>query len=89
MIEPLDEEAAARDLRAAYADGLRAVAVVCLHGYRYPAHEARIGEIARDIGFTQVSESHATSPLMKLVSRGTPRWWTPTCPRSCPATSTT
>src|SRR5258705_1832235 len=70
VIVPLDEEAAARDLRAAYADGLRSVAVVCLHGYRYPAHEARIGEIARDIGFTQVSESHATSPLMKLVSRG-------------------
>ena len=70
VIAALDEEAAARDLRAAYADGLRAVAVVCLHGYRYPAHEARIGEIARDIGFTQVSESHATSPLMKLVSRG-------------------
>jgi 5-oxoprolinase (ATP-hydrolysing) len=70
VIEPLDEEAAARDLRAAYADGLRAVAVACLHGYRYAAHEARIGEIARDIGFTQVSESHATSPLMKLVSRG-------------------
>ena len=70
LIEPLDEEAAARDLQAAYDDGLRAVAVVCLHGYRYPAHEARIGEIARDVGFTQVSESHATSPLMKLVSRG-------------------
>src|SRR5258708_27868871 len=70
VIEALDEEAAARDLRAAYADGLRAVAVVCLHGYRYPAHEARIGEIARDIGCPQVSESHATSPLMKLVSRG-------------------
>ena len=61
---------AARDLRAAYADGFRAVAVVCLHGYRYPAHETRIGEIARAAGFTQVSESHATSPLMKLVSRG-------------------
>jgi 5-oxoprolinase (ATP-hydrolysing) len=70
VIVPLDEEAAARDLRAAYADGLRAVAVVCMHGYRYPAHEARIGQIARDIGFTQVSQSHTTSPLMKLVSRG-------------------
>ncbi len=70
VIAALDEEAAARDLRAAYADGLRAVAVVCVHGYRYPRHEARIGQIARDIGFTQVSESHATSPLMKLVSRG-------------------
>ena len=41
-----------------------------MHGYRYPAHEARIGQIARDIGFTQVSLSHTTSPLMKLVSRG-------------------
>ncbi|PZS39778.1 MAG: 5-oxoprolinase, partial [Pseudonocardiales bacterium] len=70
VIVPLDEEAAARDLRTAYADGLRAAAVVCLHGYRYPGHEARLSEIARDIGFTQVSESHATSPLMKLVSRG-------------------
>jgi 5-oxoprolinase (ATP-hydrolysing) len=70
VVAALDEEAAARDLRAAYDDGLRAVAVVCMHGYRYPAHEARIGEIARDAGFTQVSLSHTTSPLMKLVSRG-------------------
>ena len=52
------------------ATGFRSVAVVCMHGYRYPAHEARIGEIARQVGFTQVSLSHATSPLMKLVSRG-------------------
>jgi 5-oxoprolinase (ATP-hydrolysing) len=70
VIIPLDEDAAAADLAAAYADGFRAAAVVCLHGYRYPAHEARIGELARAAGFTQVSESAATSPLMKLVSRG-------------------
>jgi 5-oxoprolinase (ATP-hydrolysing) len=70
VIVPLDTDRVARDLRAAYAEGFRSVAVVCMHGYRYPAHEARIGEIARAIGFTQVSESHATSPLMKLVSRG-------------------
>ncbi|MGN6176342.1 MAG: hydantoinase B/oxoprolinase family protein [Streptosporangiaceae bacterium] len=70
VIVPLDTDALARDLRAAYGEGFRSVAVVCMHGYRYPAHEARIGEIARAVGFTQVSESHATSPLMKLVSRG-------------------
>src|SRR5215469_5152176 len=70
VIVPLDEDAVAADLRAAYADGFRAVAVVCLHGYRYPAHEARIGAIACAIGFSQVSESSTTSPLMKLVSRG-------------------
>ncbi len=70
VLVPLDEQGAARALRAAAAEGFRAVAVVCLHGYRYPAHEARIGELARRAGFTQVSLSHATSPLMKLVSRG-------------------
>jgi len=70
VVVPLDEDAVTQELRAAYADGFRAVAVVCMHGYRYPAHEARIGEIARHLGFRQVSASHATSPLMKLVSRG-------------------
>jgi len=70
VLVPLDEAGAARSLRAAYADGFRAVAVVCLHGYRFPAHEQRIGQIARGIGFTQVSLSHETSPLMKLVPRG-------------------
>jgi 5-oxoprolinase (ATP-hydrolysing) len=70
VLVPLDEQDAGRSLRAAYADGFRAVAVVCLHGYRFPAHEQRIGQIARQIGFTQVSLSHEASPLMKLVPRG-------------------
>jgi 5-oxoprolinase (ATP-hydrolysing) len=70
VLTPLDEPDIGRALRAAYDDGFRSVAIVCLHGYRFPGHEQRIGEIARSIGFTQVSESHETSPLMKLVSRG-------------------
>jgi 5-oxoprolinase (ATP-hydrolysing) len=70
VLTPLDEDAITKSLRTAYDDGFRSVAVVCVHGYRYPAHEARIGEIARAAGFTQVSESHRTSPLMKLISRG-------------------
>ena len=70
VVTALAEDAVRCDLRAAYDEGFRSVAVVCMHGYRYPAHEARIGEIARDTGFTQVSMSHTTSPLMKLVPRG-------------------
>ncbi|HEY7430404.1 MAG TPA: hydantoinase B/oxoprolinase family protein [Streptosporangiaceae bacterium] len=70
VLRPLDTAAVEAGLRAAHRDGLRALAVVCLHGYRYPRHEQRIGEIARRAGFTQVCLSHATSPLMKLVSRG-------------------
>jgi 5-oxoprolinase (ATP-hydrolysing) len=70
LIRPLDEAHVERELGKAFEDGFRAVAVLCMHGYRYPAHEARIGAIARRIGFTQVSESHQTSPLMRLISRG-------------------
>ncbi|MEV0283888.1 hydantoinase B/oxoprolinase family protein [Kribbella sp. NPDC050820] len=70
LVVPLDEHAVTRDLQQAFDDGLRSVAVVCVHGYRYTRHEVAIGEIARRIGFTQVSLSHECSPLMKLVSRG-------------------
>jgi 5-oxoprolinase (ATP-hydrolysing) len=70
VLTPLDEETLGAELARAYADGYRAAAVVGMHGYRYPEHEARIGDLARAAGFTQVSESHRTSPLMKLVSRG-------------------
>ncbi|RYB01928.1 hydantoinase B/oxoprolinase family protein [Lichenibacterium ramalinae] len=67
---PLDAEAARQALEAAYADGIRACAIVFMHGYAFPAHEAAVAEIARAIGFTQVSPSHAVSPLVKLVGRG-------------------
>jgi 5-oxoprolinase (ATP-hydrolysing) len=67
---PLDEDAARRSLQAAYDAGIRAVAIAFVHGYRYVAHEARTAAIATEIGFQQVSVSHAVSPLMKLVSRG-------------------
>ena len=41
-----------------------------MHAYRYPAHERMVAKIARDLGFAQVSESHAASALIKLVGRG-------------------
>lgn len=68
--QPLDVERVQADLADAHAVGFRSVAIVLMHAYRYPEHEQRIAQIARDIGFTQVSTSHETSPLMKLVSRG-------------------
>ncbi|KAM3106502.1 hydantoinase B/oxoprolinase family protein [Phormidesmis sp. 146-33] len=57
-------------LRSAYESGIRSCAIAFLHGYRYPDHEQQVAEIARAIGFTQVSVSHQVSPLMKLISRG-------------------
>ena len=57
-------------LREAFDAGIRAVAIVLMHGYRYPQHEQAVAALARAIGYPQVSVSHEASPLMKLVSRG-------------------
>jgi 5-oxoprolinase (ATP-hydrolysing) len=70
LLKALDESAAREGLLAAYQRGLRSVAIVLMHGYRYPAHEAKLAEIAREVGFTQVSVSHQVSPLIRFVARG-------------------
>ena len=70
VLQPLDEAHLRERLWAAFDAGLRSVAIVFMHGYRYPAHEQAAARIAAEVGFTQISSSHATSPLMKLVSRG-------------------
>ncbi|MBF2760457.1 MAG: hydantoinase B/oxoprolinase family protein [Ectothiorhodospiraceae bacterium AqS1] len=67
---PLDRQCVRESLRAAFEEGIRSVAIVLMHAYRRPEHEAAIAEIARAIGFTQVSTSAETSPLMKIVGRG-------------------
>src|SRR5262249_27443331 len=59
-----------KELKQAHADGFDTCAVVFMHGYRYPAHEEQVAEIARRIGFTNVPTSHDVNPLMKFVSRG-------------------
>lgn len=70
VVSPLDTESAQEALTKAYADGYRSVAIALMHGYRFTDHETRLGEMARQTGFTQVSLSHEASPLIKLVSRG-------------------
>lgn len=70
ILQPLQPGAWQEQLQAAYERGVRGVAIVFLHGYRYPAHEQQAAAIARDIGFQQISVSHQVSPLIKLVSRG-------------------
>ena len=70
ILTVLDEEAAAAGLEQARAAGLTSVAIVLMHGWRYPAHELRLAELARIAGFTQVSVSHQLAPLIKLIPRG-------------------
>ncbi|HEY4124481.1 MAG TPA: hydantoinase B/oxoprolinase family protein [Rhizomicrobium sp.] len=70
VLHPLDEAALIRDLAVLRHEGFSACAIVFLHGYRHPLHERRAVELARVAGFTQVSASHETVPLMRYVSRG-------------------
>ena len=70
LIESLDEAQLKTELLAQYQRGLRSVAIVFMHGYRYTAHELAARRIAAEVGFSQISTSHETSPMMKLVSRG-------------------
>ena len=67
---PLDLDAARAGLERTFAEGVCACAIVFMHGYRYPGHERQVADLAREIGFTQVSASHAVSPMVKLVGRG-------------------
>jgi 5-oxoprolinase (ATP-hydrolysing) len=70
VVRSLDLMSAEQSLRDVFARGVRSCAIVLMHGYRFPDHERQLGELARRIGFSQVSVSHEVSPLMKLVSRG-------------------
>ncbi|MBC6983515.1 hydantoinase B/oxoprolinase family protein [Caulobacter sp. 17J80-11] len=70
VLTPLDEAAARAALTAAHARGFRAAAIVLMHGWRFHDHEARLAEIAREVGFEQVSVSHEVAALIKLVGRG-------------------
>ena len=70
VLKPLDENAARIRLQDAYDEGLRSLAIVLMHGYRYPAHEQKLATIATQIGFSQISVSHIVAPLIKLVGRG-------------------
>jgi 5-oxoprolinase (ATP-hydrolysing) len=57
-------------LEAARRDGIDSVAIVLMHAWRFPEHERLVEAACRDAGFGQISVSHRTSPLIKLVGRG-------------------
>jgi 5-oxoprolinase (ATP-hydrolysing) len=69
IIESSDEAEAAEILRRARRDGFDAVAIALIHAWKYPEMETRLGELARQAGFTQISLSHQASPLLRLVPR--------------------
>ena len=69
-IESLDEHTARAAFARARAKGISACAIVLIHAWKYPEHERRLAELAREAGFAQISASHAVSPLLRLIPRG-------------------
>ncbi|MDQ8703403.1 hydantoinase B/oxoprolinase family protein [Streptomyces sp. LHD-70] len=70
VLTPPDLDRLEAELRSVYDDGIRSLAVVCMHSHLHPAHEQAAGRLAARIGFPQISLSSEVSPLMKLVPRG-------------------
>ncbi|MCL4748090.1 MAG: hydantoinase B/oxoprolinase family protein, partial [Burkholderiaceae bacterium] len=70
IVVALDARESRAAMRAAFDRGVRAIAIVLMHGYRYPEHERTVAALAREIGFEQVSVSHEVSPLIRFVARG-------------------
>jgi 5-oxoprolinase (ATP-hydrolysing) len=69
VLTPLDEAEVTRALEQCVTDSISSVAICLVHGYRFPAHEERIAEIAKGLGFQQISASHDVEPLIKFISR--------------------
>jgi len=70
VVTNLNAEQARIALQDAYDSGIRSVAIAFMHAYLNSEHEKTVAKIAEEIGFTQISTSHETSRLIKLVGRG-------------------
>ncbi|MBV8740550.1 MAG: hydantoinase B/oxoprolinase family protein, partial [Sinobacteraceae bacterium] len=70
VISALDTQQLREALSQARGNGFRSVAIVFLHGWRFPQHEHAAARLARELGFEEVSVSHELAPLVRYVSRG-------------------
>lgn len=70
VLTPLDVAGTAAAFAEAYERGLRSVAIVLMHGWKHQAHEVALADLAKAAGFTQISVSHRTAALIRLVARG-------------------
>ncbi len=57
-------------LQAIFDRGITSLAVVFIHAYGCPHHEELVGELARQLGFNQISLSSRVMPAVRLVARG-------------------
>ena len=70
IIRKLDEKKLELDLKNIYNSGIRSVAIVLMHSWKNSVHEERCYDIAKKVGFSNISISSRIMPLIKIVGRG-------------------
>lgn len=70
VLYPLDIEQARGELLRLKREGVEALAICLMHAYINDQHERQLAELARSMGFAEVSVSSEIAPLIKLVARG-------------------
>ena len=70
LVRELDEGRLKKDLKALYSSGIRSIAIVFMHSWKNPMHEERCYDLAKGLGFDNISVSSRIMPLVKIVGRG-------------------
>lgn len=65
----LDRTQVQQQLLQVKRSGVDSLAVCLMHGYRFVEHEQLIAEIAREIGFAEISLSHQVAPEIRIIPR--------------------
>ncbi|KAJ4259004.1 hypothetical protein NW762_008092 [Fusarium torreyae] len=70
VLKRLDVGKVRYDLQRLYDEGFRSICVCLAHSYTFQDHELQIQKVAEKIGFTQITLSCLTLPMIKMTSRG-------------------
>ncbi|KAK6193882.1 hypothetical protein LQW54_012011 [Pestalotiopsis sp. IQ-011] len=71
ILTRIDESSVRKQLQELRDAGYDSVAISFMHAYIYPEHENQVARIAREVGFTYVTTSAETRPVMKFLNRST------------------
>ena len=69
VIRPLNENSAVESFTRLRQQGIKALAIVLMHGFLHPKHEKRLVRLAEKIGFSRVIAGYKAAALIKYIPR--------------------
>ncbi|QDT01703.1 Acetophenone carboxylase gamma subunit [Rubripirellula lacrimiformis] len=69
VLRVLDRDRVRDQLRQLYDQGIQSLAIALMHSHVRDEHERVVQELARQVGFVDISRSSEVAPLIKLASR--------------------